>query len=163
MFIYLITNTVNGKYYVGQHKHADLGKYIAGCIKRALRGKDEKPLLYRALRKYGADNFTLDVLTTARAQEQLDNLERLWILALDARNPESGYNVAHGGEGGYGKGLPEHYRAEHSRRMSGEGNPQFGKITIGLARATLAARVGQRCAVFAARGFKLLHRRSVHA
>jgi len=127
MVVYLITNLVNGKYYVGQHKHANLAKYIANCFARALRGKEDKPLLYRAVRKYGLAAFICETLATAASEEQLDALERLWIAALAARNLESGYNIAHGGEGGYGKGLPEHYRAQHSLRMAGDKNPSFGK------------------------------------
>lgn len=53
--------------------------------------------LYRAIRKYGAESFVLDVLAEAENVDQALNLERVWIVALDACRV--GYNSTFGGDG----------------------------------------------------------------
>jgi group I intron endonuclease len=50
-----------------------------------------------ALRKHGADAFQTQVLSIARNKEELDNLEKIWIILLNTR--EAGYNITAGGEG----------------------------------------------------------------
>lgn len=125
MFIYLITNTVNGKYYVGQTIKAVATRMrFHWAQARAAR---DKMRLHRAMRKYGPDAFEWDVLATADSVEQLDLQERLWIIALDARNPDVGYNLAAGGEGGIGAtAWSQEQRDIHSCRMSGPANYFFG-------------------------------------
>lgn len=123
--IYVIRNSVNGKVYVGQTKNGVRARW-RGHLHQAQKGC-EFPL-HRAIRKYGAPAFTIEVVENAvEMADNLNALERSWIARLNSRDSTHGYNVAHGGEGGYGAGLPKHYRAEHSRRMTGSGNPSFGK------------------------------------
>jgi group I intron endonuclease len=62
MIIYLITNTVNGKKYVGQHCGTTDSRWKQH-LAAALKLEDPKPL-YSAFRKYGVDNFTYEVLET---------------------------------------------------------------------------------------------------
>jgi group I intron endonuclease len=100
MYIYLITELSTGKYYVGKREKDDLLKYFKSNVNAAIRGSNLKPYLYRAIRKYGIYNFVIDVLATSDDKEQLSQLERLWIILLDARNPLKGYNIAFGGNGG---------------------------------------------------------------
>lgn len=55
--------------------------------------------LYRAIRKYGENNFELLFLGTTDGVEQSDNLEKLWIILLQSRVHVSGYNIKEGGQG----------------------------------------------------------------
>ena len=112
MYVYMITNEVNGKVYIGQHDGTDLQKYLTLNGRRAF-GKSRhgsKPLLYRAIRKHGVDSFVIHPLVQPVDKSQANQLERFFIRTFDARNPEIGYNLAEGGTGGatrWGKHKPE--------------------------------------------------------
>ena len=60
MIIYLITNTVNGKKYVGQHCGTTDSRWKQH-LQAALKLEDPKPL-YASMRKYGIENFKYEVL-----------------------------------------------------------------------------------------------------
>ena len=104
MQVYLISNLVNGKYYVGKTVSRNLRRYIvtqkfwAATSEKGRKCWQNMPII-AALRKYGIENFSVDVLAYAADNEQLSLLERLWIVALDSRNPLVGYNISAGGEG----------------------------------------------------------------
>lgn len=101
MIIYLITNKVNGKKYVGQHcgdKDARWKQHLATALKK----QDPKPL-YRAMRKYGTDNFSYRVLESIplnSGQAFLDEREIHFIKEYDTyiKNGK-GYNLTLGGGG----------------------------------------------------------------
>jgi group I intron endonuclease len=95
-YVYLILNTVNGKRYVGQtirslkarwrqHKHsAKIGSFYP---------------IHSALRKYGADKFTITLLETViGSREDLSCVEKRHIQQLASLSP-LGYNLSEGGEG----------------------------------------------------------------
>jgi group I intron endonuclease len=58
--IYLVTNTVDGKKYVGQHNKQDITKRWNEHIYDSERGCDY--VLHKAIRKYGKDAFTIEIL-----------------------------------------------------------------------------------------------------
>jgi group I intron endonuclease len=109
MLIYILTNKINGKYYVGKTKKNDLRKYLSGKRSQARKGLRTQPLLC-AMRKYGFDNFLSEVLGSTATHEELCELEKLWILLLNCRNPKIGYNVMAGGEHVYRKPCTEETR-----------------------------------------------------
>lgn len=95
--IYLITNLVNGKVYVGQtcqplHRRWGLHK------SRAEKNEGYTAHLYNAIRKYGIENFSIKEIATCETEEWSDYLERLYILLYDSMNPEVGYNMTSGGD-----------------------------------------------------------------
>ncbi len=102
MHIYAITNTVNSKIYVGQHSRDDLQAYLDLQFRRAVSDKrgNDKPLLYRAIRKYGPDAFVISSLVRPCDKEQMNALEKFFVRTLDSRDLEVGYNLAEGGLGG---------------------------------------------------------------
>lgn len=103
MFVYLVTNKVNGKCYVGQHSGNDLQRYWNHCVQKVFRDKHGRNrLLYRALRKYGAENFTTQPLVIVDSKWEMDKYEIGMISAWDLCNPEKGYNLAAGGLGTLG-------------------------------------------------------------
>lgn|SRR5208282_3932566 len=99
MFIYLITNAVNGKYYVGKTELRPQKRWHDHCS-CSRRHPERAPLLYRAMNKYGMSAFAFEVIAEASSAEQLNALEQLWILALNSANPVHGYNLTLGGTGG---------------------------------------------------------------
>ena len=74
--------------------------------------------LSRAIRKYGPVAFDHQILAVARTKEELDNLEKVWIILLRTR--ETGYNVTVGGEGNLGNPHSEKTKAQISRNRKGK-------------------------------------------
>lgn len=118
--IYKITNKVTNDIYIG---------YSYNYLKRwyfhkwnAKQGVDT--YLYRAIRKYGVDNFCIDVL------EECDNSlneqqERYWIQKLSPR-----YNMTEGGDGGRTADSSRYKEGMKKRDYSGNKNPNYGKRGI---------------------------------
>lgn len=98
MFVYIITNRLNGKKYVGQHSGTDLEKYLNSNLNRALNGGNEKRALYSAVRKYGRENFDIKPLVIVATKEEVSYYEIELIKVLNTKSPK-GYNLTDGGEG----------------------------------------------------------------
>lgn len=100
--IYLFTNLVNGKHYVGQA--LDLRKRLQHHINNFEHNRYSAPL-YKALEKYGLENFDLDVikiLTKVKDKfipKVLDHLEVYFIDYYHSYGA-TGYNQTRGGDGG---------------------------------------------------------------
>lgn len=90
--IYLYTNKSDEKVYVGQTRHT--------LDRRRRNGYASNPHFCRAVGRDGWDGFDAQVIGDAPTQEKLNNLEKLWIILLRARNPEFGYNLKEGGSNG---------------------------------------------------------------
>jgi hypothetical protein len=100
MFIYLIANHITGKYYIGQHKGRDLRKYLHKKFWEAEHGLGGSSHLYAAIRKYGRSSFSIHALRSdIQTKEELDQVEKDFIIFLKAQDPEYGYNIRRGGEG----------------------------------------------------------------
>jgi group I intron endonuclease len=95
MIVYLITNCVNGKQYVGQTVQ-QMEKRFA----RHVWSKDPLPL-HRAMRKHGTDNFRLEQIKECASKQEMDQVEREWIAKLGTLSP-AGYNITLGGGGSVG-------------------------------------------------------------
>lgn len=98
MYVYLATNNINGKQYVGQHSGSDLSKYWNHCVAHALRGSRDKPYLYNAVRKHGLSSFHISPLVIVATKWEMDLYEKGMIKALNTRKPV-GYNLTEGGDG----------------------------------------------------------------
>lgn len=94
-YIYLVTNTVNGKKYIGQTKSVHLR-----WTKHLWDARNGSPLaLHNAIRKYGADNFTIECLEEiVGSHADLVSAEILHIAHYSCVAPK-GYNLTSGGEG----------------------------------------------------------------
>ena len=93
MVVYLVTNKVNGKQYVGQTIRPLLERWRDHCR------LDKGNYFHRAIQKYGSDNFEIRVIDTATSGEELDEKEIYWIKKLDTLVPH-GYNIKPGGNVG---------------------------------------------------------------
>lgn len=96
MDIYKITNLINNKIYIGKAK--DYQRRYRDHIGLASKGVES--YLYNAIRKYGEANFKIDQIDSAETDEELNNKEKYWIKQYDSTNPEKGYNMTDGGDGG---------------------------------------------------------------
>ncbi len=90
--VYIITNTLNAKQYVGISKQMQVrwGKHknAAGSA----------PALHAAIKKYGLDNFVFTHFANAFDFECAQDIERLLIKEHNTMAPH-GYNLTVGGEG----------------------------------------------------------------
>jgi len=97
--IYKVTNTVNGKVYVGKTTTTAEKRWYAHCD-NAKYGRGGKCYFYRAILKYGKEKFTVEVIDQADTAADLSAKEIHWIASLRATESENGYNCLAGGEGG---------------------------------------------------------------
>src|SRR5690348_2277093 len=100
MQAYLITNTINGKKYVGICLNATRRW---NRHKQAARNRPEQ-LVHRAISKYGIENFTFEIVACAPSWQDLLAVERLLIAQHGSFfRAGSGYNMTLGGEGCVGR------------------------------------------------------------
>jgi len=116
--IYKITNTVNGKSYIGQTRH----DAVKTRIRDHLTGRGNV-IIKNAVEKYGHDAFTFEILHDGIIPEFLDDLEREAIGKFNTVAPH-GYNLTDGGEGG---SPSEETRRKQSEAQKGEKNHAYGK------------------------------------
>lgn len=90
--IYKITNSVNGKVYIGQS--INMKARWKDHINTLNRNDSHSILLQRAWNKYGGENFYFEILELC-AEDMLDEIETKYIELYDARN--IGYNIEPGG------------------------------------------------------------------
>ena len=90
-YVYLITNNVNNKKYVGKTEQSIQKRFLEHC---ADSKKFSKRPLYRAMSKYGIDKFSISLLEETRCPEER---EIFWIKELDSYH--NGYNATLGGDG----------------------------------------------------------------
>lgn len=88
--IYRITNLINGKTYIGQHKYKKLNDSYMGSGKH----------LKSAKAKYGIENFKKDILVFGIVRKDfIDLLEKEYIKFYRSIG-KAEYNIADGGMGG---------------------------------------------------------------
>ena len=96
MVIYLVTNRISGKKYVGQSVRTPEYRW-ASHVSDAKRLK-KTTALGKAIRKYGRDSFDIEVIDTANSIEELNTKEWFFANMLNTYVP-NGYNIAVCGSG----------------------------------------------------------------
>jgi group I intron endonuclease len=89
--VYRITNTKNGKIYIGQTT-GSLRSRFTGHKYGAFKARKNCHLYY-SMRKYGADSFSCAKIDEASSKEELDRLEEKWIHEFVSTDRTVGYNV----------------------------------------------------------------------
>ncbi len=99
--VYLTTNNINGKQYVGSHTTDDPNdNYFGSGI-----------IIKRAIKKYGKEKFSKEILKICESREEAINLEEYFISEKNTLYP-FGYNVSPFGHAAF----------------PGSKNPMYGKI-----------------------------------
>lgn len=113
--IYRITNKINGKTYIGQHKYKKLNDKYMGSGK----------LITKAKKKYEIENFAKQILEFDIPDVDLANdWEQMYILFERAKG-KAEYNIANGGNG---KGtVSEETKRKLSEINKGSNHPMYGK------------------------------------
>lgn len=93
--IYLLTNIINNKIYIGQTWN-DLN------LRMGIEGKNYKNSvhLYNAIQKHGIENFKYTVLQIVSSQEEANFYEDKYIKDYNSLDPKIGYNIKEGGANG---------------------------------------------------------------
>lgn len=146
-YLYQVTNTINGKIYIGVHRTNNLEDGYMGS----------GTLLNRAINKHGVENFKKDILHYFENIEELFKKERE-IVNESFLAREDVYNLRIGGDGGFdyinsnkekytelarqtesqwskekreqinkSKGLPGNRNGMFGTSRTGEANPMYGK------------------------------------
>jgi group I intron endonuclease len=115
-FVYIITNTANGKLYVGKTNDP---KVRWRAHKNNARNHALRWPLYAAMRKYGVDAFNFHVVAEYDTEESALSMECWYIAFYEAASDSSGYNLSPGGAGTSGYKWPEDARRRHSERLKG--------------------------------------------
>lgn len=92
-FVYITTNMVNGKRYIGKRKFSEGWERYLGSGKR----------LKEAIKIYGRDNFSREIVCFGNTDEDLCKLEMEYIRFFNADSSRDYYNIH---EGGIMKGKP---------------------------------------------------------
>lgn len=96
MQIYLITNKVNGKYYIG--KTTGTLKDRWKCHKCNAKTRPRVPINF-AIALYGAESFTMETISTHKTIEELNQAEIEAIKKWKSNDKRFGYNLTPGGDG----------------------------------------------------------------
>ena len=108
-YIYCITNKINNKTYIGQHKTSNvIDSYMGSGV-----------VINKAFQKYGIENFSKSILAVAHTKENIDILEKVFI-ALYRAEGKAEYNIADGGSGCYCSGEFEKQRKQKISKASAE-------------------------------------------
>lgn len=113
MLIYIITNDVNDKVYIGQTVKT-LEERISQH--RSSFNSGVSTHLYNAMRKHGWEKFHFKQIDAASSQEELDRLEDMYIVKYDSI--KNGYNMIRGGRSNPMDS--EEVRRKHDRIMRSE-------------------------------------------
>lgn len=114
MVIYKCTNIVNSKKYIG--KTINYEKRIKQHIRNAKNKKLNYPI-YKAIRKYGIENFKWEILAECINEIDLNNKEREFIKSEKSTVYENGYNLSYGGDGQLGYKHTDEFKNNLSKRM----------------------------------------------
>jgi hypothetical protein len=138
--IYITTNLINGKRYLGKHNGKN-PKYLGSGN-----------ILKDAIKKYGKNNFKKEVILVCESDKEAYTMERFLSKQYNVVESDDWYNLKLGGEGflsgvnhpqyniprtiehrqklskaNLGQVHPIEQNKKHSQMMKGKNNPQFGK------------------------------------
>ena len=136
-YTYMVTNNINGKVYVGSHswkcEGVDPDYYGSGTA------------ITRAVKKYGKENFQVEVLYYYETVEECRKDEERILTEYNVRDCPHSYNLKNSAMGGdkgktfseehkqkisqahKGKTLSDATRKKLSQAMTGENNPMYNK------------------------------------
>lgn len=124
VYIYKITNLINNKIYIGQTINIEERWRHHREIPYRKNSKERNRPLYRAIKKYGLDNFKFEIIDEVGNLEIANEKEIYYISKFNSSIDENGYNLELGGN----NGLKSDYTKEKiSKAHKGYGGGSFGK------------------------------------
>lgn len=136
--VYKITNTINGKIYIGITNNTKLRWSSNGKHYRARGEKKNSRPFWNAIQKYGWEKFDKKIISSNLTYEEALKKEIEMIKSYDSTNKDKGYNVSPGGNGGLiykihpkgmlGKQHSKEHKEMHANRYR---NKSFNPMTNG--------------------------------
>lgn len=102
-----------GKVYIGITSKKPRERWANG------NGYKSNPHFYRAIRKYGWQNFKHEILFENLTEEQANIIEQMQINYYDSTNPRKGYNISIGGGAMTGRNHSSETKAKMSKKAKG--------------------------------------------
>lgn len=96
-YIYLITNDINGKQYVGKTYYNNIQERWKEHCQDYRKERCEKRPLYNAMNKYGIEHFHIKEIEYVPPEIDLEEREIYWIAQYNTYH--NGYNATLGGDG----------------------------------------------------------------
>ena len=112
--VYKITNTLNGKVYIGQT--VDYRKRKVGHFSYLRRNAHRNRYLQKSFNKYGESSFKMEIIKEC-AVDELDKLEIYYMRKYNSIDKTLGYNMVIGGN--TNKSFPDYIRQKMSRSQKG--------------------------------------------
>lgn len=124
--IYKITNKINNKCYIGQS--VNLKSRIKSHKSMLKHNNEDNPLLRKATKKYGYENFKVEIIKYCK-EEELDLYEQYYIDYYKSHKRENGYNIELGGSTHkhLSKEQIEKMKRNKKGKLIGKDNPFYGK------------------------------------
>lgn len=123
--IYIIVNSKNSKVYVGSS--IDVCKRRSRHFKALEKNEHENKHLQNSYNKSGKDDFTMYLLEYVEDENDLLEREQYWIDKTTAFDRNIGYNNSPTAGNSIGVKHSEESKRKRSERISGNGNPFYGK------------------------------------
>lgn len=118
--IYSITNAINGKRYIGQTIRSLEQRWYDHCYDAENSNKNFH--FYKAIRKYGHENFMIETIEEISDTSLLDEREIYWIAFYNTFN--NGYNSTIGGGGNKGYKHSDEIREKIKKNQTGRSPSQ---------------------------------------
>ena len=126
-YIYKITNDINDKIYIGQTTESLKQRFNRHCGYQL----NDNTHFHRAMKKYGIEHFSIELVEEVNNQEELDEREFYWINFYNS--VENGYNTKNVKGKCGGDTLSNHPNLENIKKKisvskMGDKNPHARKI-----------------------------------
>lgn len=123
--IYVITNKINNKKYVGQSQDIS-SEWLKYHLRKLRKGKHHNIYLQNSWNKHGEINFTHEILEICKVEE-LSKLEIYYIKELRTHHTLMGYNISWGGEAPMrDRKHTQESKDKISKSIGGKNHPFFG-------------------------------------
>lgn len=159
-YIYIITNNINGKCYIGQTIN------IERRFREHKNARSKQPI-HSAIRKYGHENFIFEILLEC-PRESTNFFEKAFISSYNSFG-ESGYNCSFGGDSSAGRVCSEDTRTKISVANTGRKHPSrtqeqkenYRASKLGVKRASFSDEWKQKLSA-AGKGRKQTEEHKLH-